>query len=570
MKPIAFFLSILLVSIGSGNAGAEDCSAIARKMKSIWSQEIGVPAKQKLIGDLYPGLVAAFPKNIRTAGTDELGLLMEAFNGIWFFLEDESIVEKAEKVFRELASRRFATADHLLAMQTIYVGAHRFKEAAQLREDYPEVDTWSVPPNITGETEVSSGPYRYYSIEAKGTALRLGRADLVEKPVIVFYGSPDCKFTVEALKNLPATPALKAALLAWGLFITDDNDFKELTAWNEKNPWKYVKVYSRKDWPAVKMAGAPEYTVFSQGSPVCYGRRWFEDKTAAEFTKCLETAGLLTDVARMRAAVSGVLSPAAGDLSFEETGKLIREEYESLKTKGAFEDSALDQYAEGDLAAVFDFLNFYATGNSGAEVAEKLLKMYARLEKAGQGAPQKGEWVYKALLAARNFEAAESFRLAHPELKLATVPEIKGETGLKPGEALVYVMGNSPDSMNAERVDKNEPQVIMVGLPGCHFCNYAFKTIEGDPKMLRIFKKHGQVLTSRADFEKIFKRNSAKELKYKLVASVEEWPGMDFTTSPSFYFLKDGKIIYTFSGWPKTGKMDELYVGLGRLGFLAD
>lgn len=570
MKPLAFFVAALFVSAGCGTAAAESSSAIVLKMKAAWSESTGRQAKRQAIGDLYPALEAVFPKDLAAASTDELGALMEALNGSWLFLEDESIVEKAENIFNELVRRRFATADHILAMQTMYVGAHRFKDALRIREDYPEVDTWAVPEKITGETEISSGPYRYYSLEGDGTVLRLVRTAFAEKPAIVFYGAPDCKFTVEALKKLPENPALKAALLAWGVFITDDNDFKELAAWNKKNPWKYVKVYSRKDWPDVKMAGQPEYTFFSKGRPICYGRRWLGEDSAAEFARCLKAAGLMTDAERMRNAVAAVMSPAAADLPLPETRKMIADEYAALKDKGAFGDAALAAYPADDLAAVFDFLNFHFSGKPDPAAAERMLAVYALLEKAGRADAQKGKWVFEALLAGRDFAAAKDFRAARPGLGLPVVPEITGGKELKPGQRLVYAMGTDPGSMLAEAEDTGGLKIIMVSIPGCHFSGYALKAIEGDPRLLGIFRKYGRLLTGRADFPKILKRNSLGELKYGLVASAADWPELDLASSPGFYFLKDGKVLYSFSGWPREGKFDELFVGLGRLGLLGE
>lgn len=570
MKLFKTLVTLLLVSVCASAAAAEKYSALSREMKAVWSERSGMEVKRARIAVLFPKLTATFPGDLGAVGTDDLGSLMEALNGSWYFLEDESIVEKAEKVFGELARRRFATADHVFAMQTIYIGAHRFTDALRIRADYPEIDTWAVPSEIQGDAGISSGTYRYYRIEAEGKTLRLDRADLSENPAIILYGSPDCKFTMELFEKLPARPELRAALLAWGRFITTDDDFKELVSWNKQNPWKYVKVYSRKDWPAVKMAGAPEITVFSGGNPVCYVRGWHGAETISKFAGCLEASGLLSDLARMRAAVSGVMSEAARDLPLEETRGIIRAEYNALKAKGAFDDAALNSYAREDIPAVFEFMDFYASGSRSAESAALLRKIYARMENYGLGEAEKGGRVYDALLAGRDFEAARVFQSAYPDYKLAKVPAIRGNTLLKPGRKLVYVMDASPDEMSAEGIEESGLRVVMVSLPGCHFSSYALKAIEENPQMLRVFKKHGQVLTSRADFQRIFKRNSSKGLKYKLVSSAADWPALDFSSSPVFYFMKDGEVAYSFSGWPKKGRMDELFIGLGRIGLLSN
>lgn len=569
MRLLKLFLLCLFAAAGSIQATPANFAALSGELKETWMKDTGFAAKRDQVAVLYPRLEAAFPVSLKSARTDDLGALMEALNGAWYFLEEEGIVDKAEKVLRELAGRRFATADHILEMQTMYIGAHRFADASRIREEYPEVDTWAVPPAVTGGTAIP-GPYRYYSLEASGGELRQDRAILSEKPVIVFYGSPGCKFSVQALKELPGVPALKAALLARGLFITTDDDFKELAAWNASNPWKYLKVYSRKDWPAVKMAGAPEFTVFSKGEPLCYVRGWHSGESSAEFFNCLAKAGLLTDAERMRTAVAAVMSPAAQALPLEELRGLISSEYGSLAAKGAFEDAALEAYPNEDLPGVFDFLNFYYSGRPDPKAAAALEKIYALLEKNGQGGPEKGKDLFGVLLDARSFEAARRFRSAHQAFTLPVVPEIEGGTKVKPGRRLVYEMGSSASVMKAASVAPEKFEVLMVVIPGCHFCNYALAAIESDPKLLKIFRKHGLLLTGRADFPRILKRNSSKELKYTLVADIKDWPGLDFATSPTFYFMKEGAVVYSFNGWPKTGKMDELYIGLGRLGLMGD
>ena len=73
-------------------------------------------------------------------------------------------------------------------------------------------------------------------------------------------------------------------------------------------------------------------------------------------------------------------------------------------------------------------------------------------------------------------------------------------------------------------------------------------------------------LVNWSDFKGIAKWNKTEVFKYTPIYLEEDWPGLVLNTFPTFYFLKDGKIVHTFTSWPKEGDFDEIYKGLERLG----
>lgn len=46
----------------------------------------------------------------------------------------------------------------------------------------------------------------------------------------------------------------------------------------------------------------------------------------------------------------------------------------------------------------------------------------------------------------------------------------------------------------------------------------------------------------------------------------EDWPFVDDWSSPTFYFLRQGKLVAKVTGWPKEGRRAEFSAALHQLG----
>lgn len=180
--------------------------------------------------------------------------------------------------------------------------------------------------------------------------------------------------------------------------------------------------------------------------------------------------------------------------------------------------------------------------------------------------------MYKIYLGARMFAKAADLRKRFPEIKLNPMPE-KIISDIPPG-SYAWRVYNVEDEGNtielkALQFDKG-PRVALLMLPGCEIAETAMGEILADPVLAPIFRERGTVITNRVNagtialWKKYFNFPEVY-LAYK----ASDFPGFDFGSSPNFYFLWDGKIKYSFSGWsnpniPGLGK-NEMLKGLAAI-----
>ena len=105
----------------------------------------------------------------------------------------------------------------------------------------------------------------------------------------------------------------------------------------------------------------------------------------------------------------------------------------------------------------------------------------------------------------------------------------------------------------------------MAAFPGCHFADQALEAIDNDAELGPVFRKYALPLASRVDFSSLGNWNTAHKLQYQVTVSNGDWPGIDFTSSPVFYFIKNGKILHEAPGWSDKDSFRGIYEGLVKL-----
>jgi hypothetical protein len=231
---------------------------------------------------------------------------------------------------------------------------------------------------------------------------------------------------------------------------------------------------------------------------------------------------------------------------------------------GALESGALAAYSAPALSDAFETTALFTAYSPLKEKLGTLEAVFAELERRGLADPGRTETLYELFLDARKFGKAGALRARYPLLALKDLPEISG-VAAAPGKKILYVPGGM-SRLAAVAGDLKGKKIIVAAQPGCHPTQRAFNEIEKDKKLLSVFKKYGLLLAAGSDFSGAAAWNGTHAVKFKLINSAGDWPGVDFENSPAFYFLEDGKVVYSFVSWPGGGNLDELYKGFGRLG----
>ena len=168
------------------------------------------------------------------------------------------------------------------------------------------------------------------------------------------------------------------------------------------------------------------------------------------------------------------------------------------------------------------------------------------------------ERMHKTYINTRMFEKASALRKQFPDAKFQYVPATVLDS--TSGETVWRVYDVSP---GAEKVILKAlpigvgPKVILGIFPGCPAAEKAMDTIMADPEISTVFKKYGVLLTKRFETKGVLRwREHFNFPEIYIAYKASDFPDFDFTSSPNFYFLRDGKFKFSFSGWSNENEPD--------------
>ncbi|HBL17826.1 MAG TPA: hypothetical protein DD417_14025 [Elusimicrobia bacterium] len=164
--------------------------------------------------------------------------------------------------------------------------------------------------------------------------------------------------------------------------------------------------------------------------------------------------------------------------------------------------------------------------------------------------------MYKAYLGARMFESAGDLRKQFPGLAFPATPEIVASSAMPEAtrwRAYEISEGGGKAELTALPLGQGA-KIVVVMFPGCSVAERALTEVLGDAEFADRFKANGLLVTERFDSVGVAKWKSHFNFDAVYITSkASDFPGLDFRSSPQFYFLEDGKVVYHFEGWD-TGK----------------
>lgn len=168
----------------------------------------------------------------------------------------------------------------------------------------------------------------------------------------------------------------------------------------------------------------------------------------------------------------------------------------------------------------------------------------------------------------------------HPEVRLPPVPDLRdGEPSLVAGQPILWrpAPGASDAAPVLERHSadvRRDAQVIVVANPFCHFAQAAVAALDGDRELGPLLAARSTWLTPQDGFfavdDAVAWNRAHPRLPIAFSARREDWPFVDDWSSPTFYFLRQGKLVAKVTGWPTrgpaVGRRDEVRAALHQLG----
>lgn len=210
----------------------------------------------------------------------------------------------------------------------------------------------------------------------------------------------------------------------------------------------------------------------------------------------------------------------------------------------------------------FDLALEAAFYSKDVTVVARMRDWFDLLERSGAVRADDREYMHRMYVTVRDFAAAEAFAALHPDDVLPSVPTL--DSSLPDGVmAVMRVQGISTASLHEAVAPGPGVQVVVVAHPLCGFSQLAVEALEKDDALGRrilararfVAPQDGQLsLRAFADWN-----SSHPEAITDIAWKERDWSHVpDWSSTPTFFFYRDGTLTGRVTGWPQEGRMAEL------------
>ena len=238
--------------------------------------------------------------------------------------------------------------------------------------------------------------------------------------------------------------------------------------------------------------------------------------------------------------------------TLQEFGRRLEAAYRtSLKPEIA--PARLKRLNDKDLGALFDITDKVAFYSESGDVAKDMEGPFLEISNRRLAMKQRVTDFHYVCLLTRRFDAASTLVKKYPEAHLLHPPLIRKSVHFAKTER-VFSIADGVRSVSIEKLSwKKGPRIIMLSSPTCNPSNQAISDIESDPSLKLLFEAHALLIHSSHDIaelpEIVAWKQKHPSLRNYIAYSSADWPQFKKWGTPTFYFIKDGKILSSFGGW---------------------
>jgi hypothetical protein len=218
----------------------------------------------------------------------------------------------------------------------------------------------------------------------------------------------------------------------------------------------------------------------------------------------------------------------------------------------------LSGLSDADLELVFraaNVANFYTQTD---EHLKAMRTAFDALDERGLIVRRTFADMYGAAMAARQFGRARELARAYNQWTVEPPPELYDEPG---GAATALEIKGEGILKRLSLGVQDGSYIVVISHPLCHFSRRAVAAIDSDIELSKALE--GAVWMApvdrslRLDVLNDWNRNHP-ERKMVIAYSRKAWPQLDSWSTPTFYFLKDNKVVHIVEGWPEEGRKSEI------------
>ena len=184
------------------------------------------------------------------------------------------------------------------------------------------------------------------------------------------------------------------------------------------------------------------------------------------------------------------------------------------------------------------------------------------LEAKGAATAKQYSDMFRSLVEQRRFDEANSIARAHPEISVEKLPAIQLPSAIAGPYALRVV--DNGDTLVAEKfeLDQRGSAIVAIGSPVCHFTQNAIGEISGDDHLRKEFEEHAVWIAPQDDRlhlqEFVDWNQSHPRQQMRIAYREEDFSYISSWNTPTFYFVRDGKVVRVVTGWPAEGNTKAL------------
>lgn len=268
---------------------------------------------------------------------------------------------------------------------------------------------------------------------------------------------------------------------------------------------------------------------------------------------------MLCPLAAVLALMTGCVSPVRRNAGISEA--ILKDDRPDLVKVAAaaagfrkrdFSEEQLGKYSDGELDRLYESLyrtTFYFPGQRGYIALQE--EVLAEKAKRKRQTDEDAEHLHWAYVGARMFDRAAALRQKFPGGNYPAIPaQITGaDIGKTYWQAYEVSDGGKKAELGVLPLGSG-PKVVMEMFTGCPTAEKALEEIMASPKLSAVFRKYGVLLTDRFDaVGVVLWKEHFKFTEVYIAHQRGDFPGVNFRTSPNFYFFSNGKILFSVSGW---------------------
>jgi len=264
--------------------------------------------------------------------------------------------------------------------------------------------------------------------------------------------------------------------------------------------------------------------------------------------------------ATRRAAASASISVSATEIG---APAVLQRYYQLFGNR--LNPATLSNEPSGNLVALFDAASLAANDNPASSATDDMLRLHHELTaRAIDTRRTLDDAMLYALLAAHRFAKAQAFAAMRPYLAEMAIPQVVDSLGPAFAGRSAFAYDAKHNTLTRVAMPSRPgTELVMVVGAGCHNSANALQALQADPELQgRLQHVHLVLVTATnapIDTRLISEWNAANpSMPIHAPYSATQWKGIDATGIPSFYLLRNGKVVDQLTGWSDNGKADLL------------